>query len=325
MTNQNPPDQGGPEPQWWETPNAGAGADPSRSDPTILRSDLNQPVADPTILRSDLNPPGDPYASGANPYGGAPYQGANPYPSGANPYPPGPQQQWAPGPGQPVPPPGFLPPPQRQGGNKTPWIIGGSIAGVVLLVLVIGIIAIAKAASKDEGEQPWEGNYAFKEGNACELVDLAVLEQWAVNRDETTHKEDGPMDRIGGGDLSCRAKNTNPGEDGGDASLSLEVAFDTKYQDEPRYDMWKSFDTGTTGTGYDNGTVSGLGERAYYATEERTYSYIPSTLDHIVAVNDSNISVKVEISVSSMDSFDRDAIDKAARAQVTKVLDALRK
>ncbi|MBF6087644.1 hypothetical protein [Nocardia cyriacigeorgica] len=324
MTNQNPPGSGGPEPQWWETPSTGQGADPSRADPTILRSDLNQPVADPTILRSDLNPPGDPYGSGANPYasGATPYPGANPYPSGANPYPPGPQQQWAPG--QPVPPVGFMPPPPRPS-NKTPWIIGGSIAAVVLLVVIGGVIAIASSVSDSGGDEPWEGDYAFKEGNACELVDLSVLEQWAVNREETTHKEDGPMDRIGGGDLSCRAKNTNPGEDGGDASLSLEVAFDTKYQDEPRFDMWKQFDTGTTGTGYDHGTVSDIGERGYYATQEHTYSYIPSTLDHVVAVNDSNISVKVEISVSSMSSFDRDGIDAAARAQVKKVLDALRK
>ncbi|MFD3748601.1 hypothetical protein [Nocardia sp. NPDC058633] len=325
--NQQPPGDGVPPSDptvaWWERPGEGAGQNPAQADPTVLRGNIGAP--------GPYTAPPTPYQSGANPQ---PYTAPpGPYQSGANPQPfPQPQPYVHPQAGayQAPPPQWGAPPRPPSSGNKAVWwIVGGAIAAVG--VLVIGLIAFAANRVDDDnpfGADPeeWAGSYVYKDGkNACDLVDLTVLNQWASTRETTTHTERGPSEYIGGGSYDCDAKNKDSGRNADDATLGLEVEYKTKSETESDYARWKGYDTKTTGKDYDHGPVSGLGSEAYYAAEQHIYGSIPSDYTIVVAAHDSNISVKVEIEVSSMRTVDKAAMRTAAETQVRKVLAALKK
>ncbi|MGW5436095.1 hypothetical protein [Nocardia asteroides] len=300
---------------WWERPGTDA-PPPAQADPTILRGDI-----------------GGAYTAPPQPYQSGPYQQANPYANAAPPNQPPPNYYAQPQPYAPMPPQqqwGAPPRPPSSGNKAVWWIIGGAVA--VVAVLVVGLVAVANSGD-DNSTNPfapdsseWAGDYQFKDGkNACDLVDLTVLNQWSSTRETTTHTERGPSEYIGGGSYDCDAKNKESGRTGNEASLSLEVEFKTSVGTESDYSRWKGYDTRTTGKGYENGPVSGIGAEAYYATKEQTYSSIPNDYSYVVGATDSNISVKVEIEVSTMRGFDRAAMQAAAESQVRKVLAALKK
>lgn len=322
MTGPNtPPPEGGVPPSdptvhWWERPGTDA-PPPAQADPTILRGDI-----------------GGAYTAPPQPYQSGPYQQANPYASVAPPNQPPPNYYAQPQPYAPMPPQqqwAQPPRPMSSGGKVFWWVTGGSIAAIA--VLVVGLVAVANSGDDDGPSNPfapdsseWAGDYQFKDGkNACDLVDLTVLNQWSSTRETTTHTERGPSEYIGGGSYDCDAKNKESGRTGNEASLSLEVEFKTSGGTESDYSRWKGYDTRTTGKGYENGPVSGIGAEAYYATKEQTYSSIPNDYSYVVGAHDSNISVKVEIEVSTMRGFDRAAMQAAAESQVRKVLAALKK
>ncbi|MFD3510536.1 hypothetical protein [Nocardia sp. NPDC058666] len=340
--NQQPPGKGVPPSDptvaWWERPGEGAGQNPAQADPTVLRGNIGAPgpyTAPPSPYQSGANP--QPYTAPPSPYQGSPqpYQsGANPQPyqsGGANPQPYPPQQFPQAGGYGPTPPqqPWGAPPrpPSSGGGNKTLWWVLGSIA--VVGVLVVGLIAFAANKAEDAfgpDSDKWAGNYEYREGkNACELVDLTVLNKWSTTRETTTHTEHPPYEYIGGGSYDCDADNKDSGRNGNSASLSLDVQFKTDSGSESDYARWKNSDTKTTGKGYENGPVSGLGTEAYFASEQQTYSSIPNRYIYTVAAIDSNISVKVQIEVSTMSSYDRASMATAAESQVRKAMAALKK
>ncbi|MGW4635826.1 hypothetical protein [Nocardia sp. NPDC004415] len=318
MTGQNPPPSGDKPPsdptvQWWEQPRADA-PNPGQADPTVLRGGIGD--------HGGYTPPPQPYPGGTGDHG-AYAPPVNPYASAPQPQPQfvapyqAPQQQW-----------GAPPPRPPSSGNSTVWwIVGGSV--LLVGVLVIGLVVFAANKAEDAfgpDSSKWAGDYEFIEGkNACDLVDLTVLDQWSSTRQTTTHTEHAPYEYIGGGSYNCSAQNKSSGRDANGANLNLQVEFKTESETESDYSRWKSSDTRTTGKGYENGAVSGLGSEAYYAYEEQTYSSIPDDYTYVVAAHDSNISVKVEIEVESMRSVDKSTLAAAAEAQVRKVLAALKK
>ncbi|MEV0850753.1 hypothetical protein [Nocardia fluminea] len=330
--NQQPPGDGVPPSDptvaWWERPGEGAGQSPGQADPTVLRGNIGAP--------GPYTAPPTPYQSGANPQ---PYTAPpGPYQSGASPQPfPQPQQFAQPQFGRPqagayqAPQPqwGAPPRPPSSGNKAVWWIVGGAIVAVG--ALVIGLIAFTANKVDDDnpfGPDPdkWAGSYVYKDGkNACDLVDLTVLNQWASTRETTTHTERGPSEYIGGGSYDCDAKNQESGRNADAAAMGLEVEFKTESETESDYSRWKGYDTKTTGKDYDHGPVSGLGTEAYYASEQHIYGSIPSDYSVVVAAHDSNISVKVEIEVSTMRTVDKAAMRTAAETQVRKVLAALKK
>lgn len=322
MTNANPPDKDNPGAQWWETPSAGSGPSPANADQTLLnQNSAPQFSGDPTLLRSDIG-----------------QQGAAPqYPSTPSTpqYPSQPQQpqQWQASqpPQQNFPPPQHpqpaygqqFPPGGPQRGSSTPLLIGGAALLIVVLAVGIGIFAITRTAdSAGAEEKSWEGNYTMDGvDNACDLVDPTVIRQWAAVHKETTHTENAPTGDWGGGSLRCRV--SNEGSDSDDADLNMDADFDSKYG-TPMYETWKKSDTSTTGTGYSSGPVSGIGEEAYYAAQERPYSSFTS-FDYTIGVRDSNVSVKVEINITASKRIDKQTVDQVAMQQVRKVLSGLRK
>ncbi|GEM29315.1 hypothetical protein NN3_03220 [Nocardia neocaledoniensis NBRC 108232] len=319
--NTQPPGDGvppsDPTVQWWERPSADA--TPAQADPTVLRGDIGGGYTAPPAQYPSTSVP---YQQ-VNPYaqaGGTPppnyYAQPQPQPQPYAAMPP--QQQW-----------GAPPRPPSSGNKVVWWIVGGSIA--VVAVLILGLVVLVNSTEDDPNpfgpdSSEWAGDYAFKDGiNACDLVDLTVLNQWSTTRETTTHTERGPSEYIGGGSYDCDAKNKESGRSGNEASLSLEVEFKSSGTGESDYARWKGYDTKTTGKGYENGPVTGLGSEAYYAIEQQTYSSLPNDYSYIVAAHDSNISVKVELDVSKMGSFERAAMQTVCENQVRKVLAALKK
>ncbi|MFQ6228976.1 hypothetical protein [Nocardia sp. NPDC002869] len=202
--------------------------------------------------------------------------------------------------------------------NNTALIVVGAVLFVILLICGIGGIALVNSDSGSEGT---DGDYGMENvTNACDLIDASVLDQWAANRDETTHQEDAPAS-YGGGSLNCQV--SNEGTDSNSARLGLDVTFDSEYGSYG-YDDWKKSDTATTGTDYSSGAVTGLGEDAYYSAQINDYSSF-QTLDYTVAAKDSNVSVKVNMYITYDGVVDRSTVDRICRDQVGKVLDELRK
>ncbi|MEU4316541.1 hypothetical protein [Nocardia sp. NPDC024068] len=358
MTDTNPPEGDRAEQtKWWETPGAG-GSDPARpqSGGPVPDATMINPNAGPAFPSDQHGQPyssgqqqypsgqqhsgGQQYASGQQPHsGGQQYPSGQQFPSGQQSHPSGQQShpsgqqshpggQQSPAPGQapggqwPGPQPGFPAPTgyprSRSRSNNTALIV----VGVVLLVVVLvcgGGIALLNAGG-DEKDKEWAGDYGMASvTNSCDLIDAGVLDQWAATRDETTHQESPPAD-YGGGSLNCRI--SNEGTDTNSARLTLDVAFTGEYTTYG-YDDWKKTDTATTGTDYDSGSVSGLGQEAYYASHVSDYSSF-ETVDYSVAAKDSNVSVKVTMYISYDGPVDTSTVDQLCRDQVRKVLDGLR-
>ncbi len=109
-------------------------------------------------------PHGDPYAAGSAPIQQAPLPGQQ-YPPGGYPpghYPPGPYPpgQYAPGQYPPGPyPPGQYPPGPPPGGprSKKPWLIGGAIALVAVVALVVALILVAHHSNSSQAGPSTEG------------------------------------------------------------------------------------------------------------------------------------------------------------------------
>lgn len=331
MTNANPPENNrGEHTKWWETPSA--------AEPAAGHSGM--PPSDPTMVNPNTGVPRFPSDQHQHPAAGQYPSAGQQYPSGGQQYPsglqhpgagghyPSPTPQagghpWPPGPQGPSPAfpgsPGY--PGARSSKNTTALII----LGVVLLVVVLicgggGIALLSSAAGTDEPKE-WKGDYSMESvTNACDLVDATVLDQWAATLDETTHQESAPSS-YGGGSLTCRI--SNEGADTNSARLTLDVGFAGEYTTYG-YDDWKKSDTATTGTDYDSGTVNGLGEEAYYASQHSDYSSFDA-LDYTVAAKDSNVSVKVTLYINSQTPINRSTVDQVCRDQVRKVLDGLRK
>lgn len=292
-------EQSDPATQWWQQPTAGGNADP-----TVLRGGPEQfgyqSTAQP--YAAPLTPPPAPLPMTPQPMMMQPPMMQPPGPPG---YPP----QY----GNPFP---VTPPPRKR--NLTPWIVSGVVVLVVGLLLVIGIAVVVGKAS---GPKSWEGDYSWdKASNGCNVVDVTILEEWAPTPKETTHTEDSPSDSYGGGSHQCDSTYVGAGVE--EATLNVEASFESKYGGTS-YDIWKSIDTGTTGTGHGGGELTGNWDEGYFAYEEDDWSSF-RTLDYTVAVQDSNIAVQVEIRIYSDSTIDKATVRAACEAQLEKVLAGLR-
>ncbi|MFI6870830.1 hypothetical protein [Nocardia sp. NPDC050406] len=357
MTGTNPPPGGAQQPgnhqetaQWWATPPAGTDSQPVQGDPTMLNYNPGQQVPDPTMLNygGGYTPPPQP-AAGQQNYGQAGYtSGPAPvqpgYASGPAPVQPGyasgPAQPQYPGGPPPMQPPGYGGYPQSPGpsGNKTGLIIGGIVGLVVLVGIGIGVVAVTssddpiKMGGDEKSKTNADGKYSMENiTNACSLIDPSVLTKWAKNSSgNPEHTETQPTEYTGGS-LDCKAGYTEPSVASkyhdNEADITLDVSFlgNSEYS-KPDYDFWKQSDTGTTGSGRSSGDVTGIGEQGYWSSKVDDYSSF-SVLDYTVAVQDSNVSVKVKISLDrgQGESVSKDEVATVAKQQVQKALDGLKK
>lgn len=342
MTGTNPPPGGQQDPgnhqetaQWWATPPAGTDSQPVQGDPTMLNYGGGQPVpTDPTMLNygggMPYTPPAQPLPPQQPNYGGQPG-----YTSG--PAPVQPQYASGPAPMQPMYGGGYPQPPRPPSGNKTGLIVGGIIGLVVLVGIGIGAVAVLGSddpikIGDDKPKANADGKYSMDSvTNACSLIDPSVLTKWAKNQSgNPEHSETKPTE-YSGGSLECRAGYEEPSVTSkyhdNEADITLDVSFlgNSSYS-KPDYDSWKQYDTGTTGSGRSSGDVSGIGQQGYWSSKLDDYSSF-SVLDYTVAVQDSNVSIKVKISIDrgTGESVTKEEVSTVAKAQVQKALDGLKK
>jgi hypothetical protein len=139
---------------YWQNPYWGG--QPPQGDPHQGGQPTSDPYQNPQGGPYQQPPHGDPYAGGAAPTQQGPVPGQQyppgPYPPGPyppGPYPPGqyppgpyPPDQYPPGPYPPGQyPPG--PPPPGGPGSKKSWLIGGAIALLAVLALVVALVLVA--------------------------------------------------------------------------------------------------------------------------------------------------------------------------------------
>lgn len=242
-------------------------------------------------------------------------------------------------------------PPRQAGGAKTGLIVGGAIG----LVVVLGIgIAIGISVSGNHGDSASAtaltsptaasprsapsattarpdaapGKYSMSAvANACDLVDPTPLKKWSSTPTSPVHMED-PANSADGGSLLCQIQYTSTSATDGvttdQAGIGLQVQF-TGAAGPPAYDGWKSTDT-TPQPGWSSGTITGLGARGFWHAIGTTDTGSGGT--YIVGVQDSNISVRVEVAVHRAHGeapVDERDLATIAQSQARTVLDRLRK
>ncbi len=324
MTDNPPQDAPDDDVQWWSTPATSSPGAPGAS----------ATGADPTILGA-----GHQFGTSGQQFGASGY--AQPYAQQPNSQQSYPQQTYAqtsyvqptPGP-QPVAQvqPGYTgqqyPQPPRRG-NSALWIIGGVVGVVVIISVVLVAVTVHATHSATNsllGTKKIDGNYAMSNvTNACSLVDLTVLSQWAPTpKPNPEHTEHAPDGTIGGGSLECNANYQGAGQySTNGAEMDLDVEFQSSFG-SPDYNMWKDEDTKTTGTGRDSGTLTDLGEQSYYATYEQDYSSF-DVLEYTCATMDSNLSAKIRLRIESDNPASKNNVATTCKTQLKKVLTGLHK
>ncbi|RDI53940.1 hypothetical protein [Nocardia mexicana] len=231
--------------------------------------------------------------------------------------------------------PGFGPqfPPPSTGGRRTGPIIAGVLGLVVLLGLGV-VIGIVVGGRDDESSgsagtaRPEADAYSMKAvTNACDLVDPTPLTKWSPTPKGPAEHEESRPSVYGSGGLKCDVGYTSA--TGGEfpmnkAGMRAEAQF-TDGAAPPFYDHWKHADVLTPEPGSASGEIRGLGNQAYWYSE--ITGDLVANMAHAVCVQDGNVSVRVQISLTREKGspvVQRDELDFIARSQVRRILEGLR-
>jgi hypothetical protein len=161
--------------------------------------------------------------------------------------------------------------------------------------------------------------------NACDLLDPTPLMKWSATPIPPTHREDPPSGGYGGG-LTCSLKYTSTSPTDGvttdEAGIGVRVDF-TSAGEPPAYDQWNS--TGAAQQGWSTGTIPGLGNRNYWRGIAVTDPGPGAS--YFVGVQDSNVSVEVQVAVHRAhgeDPLKLDDLSAIGQSQVRTVLERLK-
>ncbi|WP_157110174.1 hypothetical protein [Nocardia anaemiae] len=138
-----------------------------------------------------------------------------------------------------------------------------------------------------------------------------------------------PPNSFDGGNLYCALRYTSPSTVPDDAAIDeagvgLQAQI-TGADAAPAYDRWKQTDTVTTGSGLASGEVTGIGAQSYWHTATTDTG---NGMTYIVGVQDSNVSVRVEVAVlraKGEPPVNRDELAGIAENQARRALDGLKK
>lgn len=261
--------------------------------------------------------------------------GQQPQPGYSDQYsaPPGPYaEQYSAPPGyDPNAPVGVPPPPPAKSGGATGWIIGG-VAGVVVLVLIIVVAALMFNRSSGGGGTPGGGGNTEAGGagkytaanvtNACDLIDVDAVKEWASRKDKEPDHSENKSEYSSW--LSCSARYKGGEYDSASISLSATVGGENSDMKES-YDSAVKSAKGSTGSGKENGEVSGVGESAYFSSYVSDSEY-SSSLMYDLTVLDDNLLIRISIHVflGEPDGIDKDDGEKVCKEQAEKVMEGLK-
>ncbi|MGY1898703.1 hypothetical protein ACW9HR_22460 [Nocardia gipuzkoensis] len=165
--------------------------------------------------------------------------------------------------------------------------------------------------------------------NACDLVDPTPLHRWSSTPKEVPQHRERPPNNFDGGNLYCAIRYTSPSTVPDDATvdeagIGLQAQF-TGADAAPAYDRWKQTDTSATGSGRASGEVTGIGTQGYWHTATTDTG---NGMTYIVAAQDSNVSVRIEVAVlraKGEPPVNREELATIAENQARKALDGLKK
>ncbi|WP_063047335.1 hypothetical protein [Nocardia pseudovaccinii] len=187
----------------------------------------------------------------------------------------------------------------------------------------------AAATTMTSRREPAPGIYSMSGiANACDLVDPVPLHRWSsIPREAPVHQEF-PPNNSDGGNLYCALRYTSPSTVADDATvdeagIGLQAQI-TGADDAPAYDSWKRTDTAATGSGRASGEVTGIGAQGYWHTATTDTG---NGMTYIVGVQDSNVSVRVEVAVLRAKGeapVNRDELAAIAEIQARRALDGLK-
>ncbi|GAA1034580.1 MULTISPECIES: hypothetical protein [Amycolatopsis] len=236
--------------------------------------------------------------------------------------------------------PGYGYPQPPKPGPKTGLIVAGAIGLVVILGVGIAIGLSLSSGSSPSKAEPAPvtpppstttsavappGKYSMSAiSNACDLLDPKPLAKWSSTPIPPTHRENQPSGGYGGG-LTCSLRYTSTSATDGvatnEAGIGVQVDF-TSAGEPPAYDKWN---TGPS-KGWTAGTTAGLGTRNYWRAGAVTEPGPGAS--YIVGVQDSNVSVEVQVAVHRAPGeapLKMDDLSSIAQSQTRAVLDRLKK
>ncbi|NUS44640.1 MAG: hypothetical protein HOQ24_13255 [Mycobacteriaceae bacterium] len=325
---------------WWEQ--SGQPQDPQQPQPygPPGASGPGQPYGPPQP---------DPYSQPQPAYNPPPAQPENPYPApvpGAT-YPAVPPQPGMPTTGLPPQPgmptagipaagmpsgPNFMPPqqpfpghgPQQPPAGPNKALIFGGLGAVALIGIVVLIIVMATSGGSSNKKKN-EAKYSpDKITNSCELVDPSVLSKWAAKPEKTPEHTES-KGGYGYSSFNCTAayKTDTTGEYKS-ARMYLYVTMRKTEKDaKESYDRSKATSTGSTGTGQENGDVTGIGQAAYYHSKSNS-STSSSSGDYEVGVLDSNVTFTLHVyALADENEVTLADLKETAESQAKKVLEKL--
>ena len=204
--------------------------------------------------------------------------------------------------------------------------IGLSVSGGVSTEVVPASTPAAPSQVPSATTAPPPGQFSMRAvASACDLLDPKPLMKWSSTPTPPVHREDPPSGGYGGG-LTCDLKYTSTSPTDGvttdEAGIGVRVEF-TSAGEPPEYDKWNN--TGAAQQGWSSGTIPGLGARNYWRGIADT-APAPAA-SYIVGVQDSNVSVEVQVAVHRArggDPLKLDDLAAIAQSQARTVLDRLR-
>ncbi|WP_308102975.1 MULTISPECIES: serine/threonine-protein kinase [unclassified Nocardia] len=232
-------------------------------------------------------------------------------------------------PRHPMPPRSSLPSPYsspRTSSNKTRWLVGGAVALVVAIGVVVGAVMLIDGESKRAADR-----YAMPGViDSCSLIDPSVLLKWGTTgpREAPKHTESPPDPEMGGGSLSCSAAYRWNGDYGDQTStMTLDAEFDRKpaYQNDYTniYKLWQQSGTGPANT-KGTGDLSGVGSNGFWAWGQTQFGGFLS-MGYLCAAKDSNLAAEIEFRIVAVAAPSTDDLQASCKAQLRTVLERLRK
>ncbi|MBB6040029.1 hypothetical protein [Phytomonospora endophytica] len=248
---------------------------------------------------------------------GYPPQGYPP-PQGYAPQPP-PPPVYAPAP---YAPPQYMPgPPVKSGGNKG-WIIGGIVAGALVIVCVVGIIVIGALVKADEEEPlaytptvaaaPAGGSYS-NPSDLCDVIDIdRYATAFAMEQDGTpSNTSSDSSTGAGYGWSSCYISLDREEPTFDYASLSVDLTIDSADYLETSYDSAVSAMSGTSYSG------PSIGEESDWSAGDSTYGESLS-----VVIRNGNAVLRVSLS-DSADAATREGLANLIVDTANEVFNAI--
>jgi hypothetical protein len=240
---------------------------------------------------------------------------------------------------------GFPPPAAPPRGAKAGPIVVGVIGLVTVLVVGVAVGFLVSGGSSTQAvptsipaapsqvptttsapqSSAPPGRYSMAAiTNACDLLDPTPLAKWSTKPAAPVHQEL-PPDGGYGGALTCRLNYTSTSPTDGvttdQAGIGVSAEF-TSAGEPPGYDRWNA----AVQPGWSKGTIPALGARNYWLGIAGTAQSPGGS--YIVRVQDSNVSVEVQVAVLRAHGEDPAKLDDLAaiaQSQVRTVLDRLKR